>query len=73
MSFAIKDGFCHTGDDGVEFVFPDQYYANPIAEEFLQLLEARRNKEYPTTSVYISTAGQDVNWLWELYKKQKRL
>ena len=73
MSFVTKDRFWLQGDDGVEFVDPDQYYINPIVEEFLQLLKVKLKEEYPTTNIYISTAGRDVNWLWELYKKNKEV
>ena len=73
MSFFTKDGLWLEGDDGAEFVIPDKYYVNPIAEELLQSLKVRLNEEYPTTKVYISTASQDVNWLWELYKKNKEV
>ena len=73
MALETKDGHCLHGDDGAEFVIPDQYYVNPIADELLQSLKVRLNEEYPTTKVYISTASQDINWLWELYKKNKEV
>lgn len=53
----------------VKMIDLDVYAPNPVVEKFLQSLKVRLNKDYPTTTVYISTASQDNYWLRELYNK----
>jgi hypothetical protein len=41
----------------------DIYVPSPRVENFLQLLRIKLNKDYPTTNVYISSAGYNDNWI----------
>ena len=45
----------------------DLYYSNERVEKFLDLLKVKRNKDYPSIKVYISSANTDLHWLQKIY------